>query len=123
MTGLIPPRSESFCCYGACGIFTWRQGHTRTLGASAGTRHDRLISLFAQSDVYRSRLGAGGWALGFHSRSLAIYAFGVMLAFHLRVVFGEEPWLARTHGEKWERYKAEVPRWFRFHSRFERGNG
>jgi hypothetical protein len=32
-----------------------------------------------------------GWALGFRSRSLAIYALGVMLAFHLRVVFGEEP--------------------------------
>jgi len=41
----------------------------------------------------------------------------VMLAFHLRVVFGEEPWLARTHGEKWTRYKDQVPRWFRFHSR------
>jgi protein-S-isoprenylcysteine O-methyltransferase Ste14 len=58
-----------------------------------------------------------GWALGFRSRSLAIYALGVMLAFHLRVVFGEEPWLARTHGEKWTRYKDQVPRWFRFHSR------
>jgi protein-S-isoprenylcysteine O-methyltransferase Ste14 len=63
-----------------------------------------------------------GWALGFRSRSLAIYAFGVMLAFHLRVVFGEEPWLARTHGKKWARYKTQVPRWFRFHRRFNRGN-
>jgi protein-S-isoprenylcysteine O-methyltransferase Ste14 len=52
-----------------------------------------------------------GWALSFRSRSLAIYAFGVMVAFHLRVVFGEEPWLARTHGESWVRYKAQVPRW------------
>jgi protein-S-isoprenylcysteine O-methyltransferase Ste14 len=53
-----------------------------------------------------------GWALGFRSRSVAIYALMVMVAFHLRVVFGEEPWLARKHGEQWARYKAQVPRWF-----------
>lgn len=53
-----------------------------------------------------------GWALGFRSRALAIYALIVMLGFHLRVVFGEEPWLARRHGEQWERYKSAVPRWF-----------
>ncbi|CAN5668353.1 isoprenylcysteine carboxylmethyltransferase family protein [soil metagenome] len=52
-----------------------------------------------------------GWALGCRSRSLAVYALAVMVAFHLRVVFGEEPWLARTHGEQWTRYKARVPRW------------
>lgn len=53
-----------------------------------------------------------GWALGFHSRSLTIYALVVMIGFHLRVVFGEEPWLARQHGERWVEYKAQVPRWF-----------
>ena len=53
-----------------------------------------------------------GWAIGFHSRGLATYALVFMLGFHLRVVFGEEPWLARRHGEQWERYKASVPRWF-----------
>ena len=53
-----------------------------------------------------------GWALGFRSPALGIYALVVMLAFHLRVVFGEEPWLARTHGDEWMRYKARVPRWF-----------
>jgi protein-S-isoprenylcysteine O-methyltransferase Ste14 len=52
-----------------------------------------------------------GWAIGFHSRDLAIYAAVVAVAFHLRVVFGEEPWLARTHREKWDRYKQRVPRW------------
>jgi protein-S-isoprenylcysteine O-methyltransferase Ste14 len=52
-----------------------------------------------------------GWAAGFQSRTLATYALAVMLAFHLRVVFGEEPWLARQHGEQWERYKRAVPRW------------
>ena len=52
-----------------------------------------------------------GWAAGFHSRAVAWYALAVMLAFHLRVVYGEEPWLARAHGEEWGRYKARVPRW------------
>src|SRR3954466_5073583 len=51
------------------------------------------------------------WALGFSSPSLAAYAIVVMTAFHLRVVFGEGPWLARTYGANWERYKARVPRW------------
>jgi protein-S-isoprenylcysteine O-methyltransferase Ste14 len=36
---------------------------------------------------------------------------GGPLAFHVRVVFGEEPWLAKTHGEAWTRYVSEVPRW------------
>ena len=52
-----------------------------------------------------------GWAGSFHSRPLAIYAIAVMVAFHIRVVHYEEPWLARTHGAAWARYKAEVPRW------------
>jgi protein-S-isoprenylcysteine O-methyltransferase Ste14 len=52
-----------------------------------------------------------GWALGFGSRVLYVYAGIVALGFHLRVVLGEEPFLARTHGEAWERYRARVPRW------------
>ncbi len=53
----------------------------------------------------------GGWALGFRSRPLALYAVALMFAFHLRVVLYEEPWLARTHGTKWTLYKAGVHRW------------
>jgi protein-S-isoprenylcysteine O-methyltransferase Ste14 len=52
-----------------------------------------------------------GWALAFASPRLAVYAAIVGIAFHLRVVFGEEPWLARTHGAAWEDYRARVPRW------------
>jgi protein-S-isoprenylcysteine O-methyltransferase Ste14 len=52
-----------------------------------------------------------GWALGYRSPALAIYAFAVCVAFHLRVVLNEEPFLARTHGEEWARYKARVSRW------------
>lgn len=58
-----------------------------------------------------------GWALGFRSIGLAVYAFGLLAAFHLRVVLSEEPFLERTHGTAWEAYAASVPRWFgRWHS-------
>ena len=53
-----------------------------------------------------------GWTLGFRTRGLAIYTLLIGTAFHLRVVLGEEPWLVRTHGEEWLRYKAQVLRWF-----------
>lgn len=52
-----------------------------------------------------------GWAIAFGSVGLLVYALLVVAAFHLRVVRGEEPWLARTHGGEWERYVARVPRW------------
>jgi protein-S-isoprenylcysteine O-methyltransferase Ste14 len=52
-----------------------------------------------------------GWSVGFQSRLLAMYALAIAVGFHLRVMFGEEPWLARVHGEKWRVYKEQVPRW------------
>jgi protein-S-isoprenylcysteine O-methyltransferase Ste14/pimeloyl-ACP methyl ester carboxylesterase len=52
-----------------------------------------------------------GWAMAFRSSGLLLYALIVMLAFHLRVVFSEEPWLARTHERKWNDYRSRVPRW------------
>ena len=36
----------------------------------------------------------------------------VALTFHLRVVLGEESWLARTYGNEWQDYARRVPRWF-----------
>jgi protein-S-isoprenylcysteine O-methyltransferase Ste14 len=53
-----------------------------------------------------------GWALSFGLPGLSVYAIVVAIAFHLRVVLGEEPWLARTHGARWEEYASRVPRWF-----------
>ena len=53
-----------------------------------------------------------GWTVLFLSRTLLIYTVAVAIMFHLRVILGEEPWLARTHGAKWEAYKGNVPRWF-----------
>jgi protein-S-isoprenylcysteine O-methyltransferase Ste14 len=53
-----------------------------------------------------------GWSALFHSWALLVYAVAVAAAFHLRVVFGEEPWLAQMHRGNWTRYRAHVPRWF-----------
>jgi protein-S-isoprenylcysteine O-methyltransferase Ste14 len=53
-----------------------------------------------------------GWALSFGSLCLLVYAVFVIVACQLRVVLGEEPWLARTHGREWEQYARRVPRWF-----------
>ena len=52
-----------------------------------------------------------GWAIGFPGRGLWTYTLGAAAIFYLRVVLFEEPWLARTHGEDWTRYRARVPRW------------
>lgn len=53
-----------------------------------------------------------GWAVSFDSWHILIYAVLVIFAFYLRVVHGEEPWLARQHGVEWQRYARRVPRWF-----------
>jgi protein-S-isoprenylcysteine O-methyltransferase Ste14 len=53
-----------------------------------------------------------GWALSFGFSGLYLYAFFVAIAFHLRVVFGEEPWLAQKYGAQWSEYASRVPRWF-----------
>ena len=52
-----------------------------------------------------------GWAVLFRSWTLAVYAVAVAAAFHVRVLVHEEPWLARSFGSRWDRYKAAVPRW------------
>jgi protein-S-isoprenylcysteine O-methyltransferase Ste14 len=52
-----------------------------------------------------------GWALGYQSSALWLYAAGIAAAFHLRVLLAEEPWLARTFGDEWVHYRARVRRW------------
>lgn len=52
-----------------------------------------------------------GWAGYFWSTSLVMYAAAVVVVFHLRVVLGEEPWLARTFGDQWSSYRARTRRW------------
>jgi protein-S-isoprenylcysteine O-methyltransferase Ste14 len=86
-----------------------------TLAPWAPPEHLVVVGLYrySRNPMYVSvALVLLGWAMSFGSRGLFIYALVVVAAFHLRVVFGEEPWLARTHGEQWEHYVARVPRWF-----------
>lgn len=52
-----------------------------------------------------------GWSTGFRSRALLIYTITVAVLFHLRVLWHEEPWLARTFPAEWPGYKSRVPRW------------
>ena len=52
-----------------------------------------------------------GWAATTATPRLFAYAAVVAAAFHLRVVYGEEPWLARAHGDAWSAYVQAVPRW------------
>jgi protein-S-isoprenylcysteine O-methyltransferase Ste14 len=52
-----------------------------------------------------------GWAATFGSSGLLLYTAAVVVGFHLRVVFGEEPWLARRHGAQWQAYVRDVQRW------------
>ncbi len=53
----------------------------------------------------------GGQAWLFHSRNIAIYLLCVLVAFHLFVLFYEEPTLHKQFGEEYNRYRASVPRW------------
>jgi protein-S-isoprenylcysteine O-methyltransferase Ste14 len=52
-----------------------------------------------------------GWAVAFGARGLYLYTLFVGIAFHVRVVLGEEPWLRRTHGAAWDDYVRRVRRW------------
>lgn len=53
-----------------------------------------------------------GWAIGYRSSAIGLYALGLLVAFHLRILWHEEPFLARIHGQAWTAYATRVPRWF-----------
>jgi protein-S-isoprenylcysteine O-methyltransferase Ste14 len=85
-----------------------------TLAPWSPPRHLVVAGLyrFSRNPMYVSVvLILWGWAAALHSSTHAIYALAIMMAFHQRIVLGEEPWLARTHGDAWARYRAAVPRW------------
>lgn len=52
-----------------------------------------------------------GWAELDASVPVLVYGAAVLVAFHLRMVRGEEPALARVCGDDWQRYRARTPRW------------
>jgi protein-S-isoprenylcysteine O-methyltransferase Ste14 len=85
-----------------------------TLAPWAPPRNLVVVGLYrySRNPMYVAvTLMLAGWAVCFWSATLAIYTCFVIVAFQLRVLFGEEPWLARTHGAAWDKYKARVPRW------------
>jgi protein-S-isoprenylcysteine O-methyltransferase Ste14 len=53
------------------------------------------------------------WGQGIWYRSGEVLIYGAVMAviFHLRVVLGEEPWLAKTFPEPWAAYTMRVKRW------------
>ncbi len=53
----------------------------------------------------------GGWMLATGSPLTGVYLLALAVAFHLRVVRHEEPWLAQQFGPRWDAYRARVPRW------------
>ena len=79
--------------------------HLVTTGPYRHSRNPMYVAVFSM---------LVGWAILFGSWSVAIYAVVVLAVFHLRVVFGEEPWLARTFPDDWNEYRQRVPRWLIF---------
>jgi len=95
-----------------CDFYVMGKG---TLAPWAPPKHLVTVGLyrFSRNPMYVSvTLVLVGWAVAFASSGLWAYAACVAIAFHMRVVLGEEPWLSRTHGAEWQRYAARVPRWF-----------
>lgn len=77
-------------------------------------RHLVVVGLyrFVRNPMYTAVLALVlGWSLASGSRLLACYATVLAIAFHLRVVFHEEPWLQREFGADWIAYSASVRRW------------
>lgn len=52
-----------------------------------------------------------GWGIVFTSLLLVLYMFVLVLAFHIRVVKVEEPYLKVKFKDEWESYYQKVPRW------------
>ena len=67
---------------------------------------------FSRNPMYVAVLTIlAGLSLVYASRALSIYAVGMVVAFHLRVVLYEEPTLARLFPAEWAELRARVPRW------------
>ena len=104
-TGLLLWCVRDFCVAGRGTLAPWAPPrHLVTVGLYRLSRNPMYVAVL---------LVLCGWALTFPSRWLWVYTGCVAMAFHLRVVFFEEPWLARTHGAAWHAYRARVPRWMR----------
>jgi protein-S-isoprenylcysteine O-methyltransferase Ste14 len=52
-----------------------------------------------------------GWAVLYQTAALALYAAGLGVAFHLFILFYEEPHLRKVFGKEYEDYCGAVGRW------------
>lgn len=67
---------------------------------------------FVRNPMYLGVLGCvAGWSLIAGSPLMAAYTGTLAIGFHLRVIFYEEPTLARQFGNEWTQYRAIVNRW------------
>jgi protein-S-isoprenylcysteine O-methyltransferase Ste14 len=67
---------------------------------------------FARNPMYIGvLLLTTGWGIVTGSPLLLAYTAILAVAFHLRVLLFEEPWLEKQFGEEWIAYTAAVPRW------------
>jgi protein-S-isoprenylcysteine O-methyltransferase Ste14 len=72
----------------------------------------RGLYRFTRNPMYIGVWSAlAGEAVLFESINLLFYSLLVLIAFHLRVVYYEEPTLRKTFGESFEEYCRTVPRW------------
>jgi protein-S-isoprenylcysteine O-methyltransferase Ste14 len=94
---------RDFCVAGRGTLAPWAPPeHLVTVGLYRLSRNPMYVAVL---------LILAGWAAAFPTPPLWIYAAFVALSFHLRVVYGEEPWLAQRHGPAWQAYRTRVPRW------------
>lgn len=96
-----------------CCVDFYRRGKG-TLAPWDPPRHLVVSGLyrFSRNPMYACVLMIlSGWALAYMNRALVIYAACIATAFHVRIVYGEEPFLDRSYGLQWRRYRASTPRW------------
>ena len=100
-------------------LFTWTVRDFFVLGRGTLAPWDPPRSLVAQGAYRwcRNPMYVGvllliwGQGLWWRSGEVVLYGGLMTVVFHLRVVFGEEPWLARTFPEPWAAYTTKVKRW------------
>jgi protein-S-isoprenylcysteine O-methyltransferase Ste14 len=82
------------------------------LGEEPGAVVTRGLYRHSRNPMYAGvLLVIAGQAIVRASMPVAWYGVAVFVAFHLVVVFGEEPHLRRTRGAAYEAYCRRVPRW------------
>jgi len=101
------------------GIYCWCAWAFATRGRGTPAPYDPPRKLvvnglyrYTRNPIYIGVLGVVlGQAILWKLMPLVVYCAIVAVAFHLRVVFYEEPTLRASFGEGLERYRREVPRW------------